>query len=82
LWSVYILRCGDGSLYTGITKDVARRVAAHNAGRASKCTRSRRPVTLVYTERFRSRSRAARREARIKKLPAAAKRHLVKPEGP
>ena len=47
-WWVYLLRCGDGTLYTGITDDLDRRLAAHNAGRGAKYTRSRRPVTLVW----------------------------------
>ena len=49
-WWVYLLRCGDGTLYTGITDDLDRRLAAHNAGRGAKYTRSRRPVTLVWRE--------------------------------
>jgi len=70
---VYVLRCGDGSLYTGITNHLARRLAAHRAGTASRYTRSRRPVRLVYQERRRTRSAALRREAAIKRLPRAAK---------
>ena len=50
-WWVYLLRCGDGTLYTGITDDLDRRLAAHNAGRGAKYTRSRRPVTLVWRAR-------------------------------
>jgi predicted GIY-YIG superfamily endonuclease len=67
-WFVYILRCVDGTLYTGITKDVDRRTRQHNAGTASRCTRSRRPVKLVYQEPQRSQSLSLRREAEIKKL--------------
>ncbi|MEW6500340.1 MAG: GIY-YIG nuclease family protein [Thermodesulfobacteriota bacterium] len=77
-WFVYILRCRDGSLYTGITTDLARRLAEHNAGRAgARYTRSRRPVTLAYAEPAASRSAAARREFELKQLPPAAKRALI-----
>jgi len=74
---VYVLRCGDGSLYTGITNDLERRLAAHRAGTASRYTRSRRPVRLVYRERRRSRSAALKREAAIKRLPRAAKLRII-----
>ena len=76
----YILRCADGSLYTGWTKDLARRLAAHNAGSGSRYTRSRRPVTLVYHEEVESWSAALRREAAIKKLTRREKLELVKGE--
>jgi putative endonuclease len=76
-WFVYVVRCGDGSLYTGISNDVEARVAAHNEGRGARYTRSRRPVTLVYTERRRSRSTALKRELAIKALPRAMKLALV-----
>ena len=76
-WFVYMLRCADGSLYTGITNDLARRLAAHRAGTASRYTRSRRPVQLVYRERRRSRSAALKREAAIKRLPRAAKLRII-----
>jgi predicted GIY-YIG superfamily endonuclease len=72
-----LVRCADGSLYTGIALDVARRVAQHNAGRASKYTRSRRPVELVYRERQADRGAALRREAAIKALPRKAKEALI-----
>ena len=70
VWWVYILRCADGSLYTGITTDVARRVAEHNGegGLGARYTRSRRPVQLVYAEAAANRAEAARREAAIKRL--------------
>ena len=74
---MYVLRCGDGSLYTGITNDLERRLAAHRAGTASRYTRSRRPVRLVYRERRRSRSAALKREAAIKRLPRAAKLRII-----
>lgn len=76
-WVVYVLRCADGSLYTGITNDLDRRLAAHRAGTASRYTRSRRPVRLVYRERRRSRSAALKREAAIKRLPRAAKLRII-----
>lgn len=76
-WTVYILRCADGSLYTGVAIDVKARVATHNAGKGAKYTRGRRPVKLVYREPAGSRGAALRREAAIKRLPAAAKRALV-----
>jgi putative endonuclease len=74
-WCVYLLRCADGTLYTGITTDVARRVAEHNGDGASgaRYTRSRRPVELVYVETAANRSAAARREAEIKRLDRSGK---------
>lgn len=74
---VYMVRCADGSLYTGWTTDLARRVAAHNAGRGAKYTRSRRPVRLVWAEPQPHRSAALRREAAVKALPRAAKLALA-----
>lgn len=76
-WFVYILRCADDSLYTGVAIDVAARVATHNAGKGAKYTRGRRPVTLVYREKTGSRGAALRREAEIKRLPTTAKRELA-----
>ncbi len=78
MWSVYILRCRDGSLYTGVTNDLTRRLRRHNAGTASAYTRSRRPVRLVYQERQPDRSAALRREAALRRLSRAAKLALVK----
>jgi len=75
---VYILRCRDGSLYTGVTNDLTRRLRRHNAGTASAYTRSRRPVRLVYQERQPDRSAALRREAALRRLSRAAKLALVK----
>ena len=77
---VYILRCADGTLYTGSITDLDRRLAAHNAGKGAKYTRSRRPVTLVYHEEVESWSAARRREAAIKKLTRREKLELVKGE--
>lgn len=76
-WQVYILRCADGSLYTGITTDLDRRLTEHNAGRASKYTRTRRPVELVWFESAADRGAASRREAAIKKLPRRDKAALI-----
>lgn len=76
-WFVYVVRCRDGSLYTGISTDVVARVAAHNAGGGARYTRARRPVQLLYIEKKRSRSTALRREAAIKALPRTEKLQLV-----
>ena len=76
-WYVYLLRCGDGSLYTGATDNVPRRLAAHQAGKGAKYTRSRLPVELVYQETLPDRSAALRREAAIKRLPRARKLALI-----
>ena len=76
-WCVYVLRCCDGSLYTGMTNDLDRRLAAHRAGKGGAYTRSRLPVRLVYTERRRGRGAALSREAAIKRLSRAAKLALV-----
>ena len=67
-WVVYMLLCGDGSLYTGCTNDLPRRLEAHQSGRGAKYTRSRPPVTLAYQEAAADRSAALRREAAIKRL--------------
>lgn len=77
----YILECGDGSLYTGWTNDLARRVKAHNAGRGAKYTRSHRPVRLVYFESFATKEEALAREAAIKRLTRAAKLALIDTAG-
>ena len=76
-WWVYILRCADGTLYTGTTNDLDRRLAAHNAGRGAKYTRARRPVALVYREAAADKSAALQREAALKKLARAAKLRLI-----
>ena len=77
----YMVECADGSLYTGWTNDLKRRVAAHNAGRGAKYTRSRRPVRLVYFERFATKEEALSREAGIKLLTRAAKLALIDSRG-
>ena len=76
-WYVYMLRCGDGSLYTGSTTDVARRLREHQNGTGAKYTRARPPVSLAYTEEAPDRSTAQRREAAIKKLPRKRKLALI-----
>jgi predicted GIY-YIG superfamily endonuclease len=75
-WFVYVLRCCDGSLYTGISTDVGQRVAKHNSGTGARYTRARLPVKVVHVERKRSRSTALRREAAIKSLSRAQKLSL------
>ena len=77
-WFVYMLRCRDGSLYTGITTDVSRRCTQHNAGTASKYTRSRLPARLVYEEAHRDQSSALKREAAIKAMPRREKLSLIR----
>jgi UV DNA damage endonuclease len=77
-WFVYILRCADGSLYTGIAKDVSRRCEQHNAGTASRYTRSRLPVSVVYQETQTTRSLALKREAAIKAMSRQEKKSLVR----
>ena len=77
-WFVYVLRCADGSLYTGITTDLDRRCRQHNAGTASRYTRGRRPTRLVYHEALASRSLALRRELAIKALSKRQKEALIR----
>ena len=76
-WIVYILRCKDDTLYTGITDDLARRMAAHNSGKGAKYTRGRGPVEVVYTEVLESYSAALKREAAIKRLKRQEKMALL-----
>mgnify|MGYP001296944987 FL=1 len=77
-WWVYILRCADGSLYTGIARDVDRRAAVHNRGQGAKYTRSRLPVTVVWREAQPSKGAALRREAAIKRLRREEKLALIR----
>ncbi|MBI1423700.1 MAG: GIY-YIG nuclease family protein [Gammaproteobacteria bacterium] len=78
-WQVYIVRCADETLYTGIARDVHKRIHEHNHGRlAARYTRSRRPVVLVYTESCDSRSQALQREMAIKKLSRQDKEQLCR----
>jgi putative endonuclease len=79
MYYLYILRCADKTLYTGITIDLARRLREHNSTKfGAKYTRSRRPVKLVYSKKFRSRSRALKEEYRIKQLPRSEKLLMIK----
>ena len=76
-WVVYILRCRDRTLYTGITTDVQRRLADHRSGKGAKYTRGRGPLELVYQERCESHSHALRREYQIKALKRSQKEDLI-----
>lgn len=78
---VYILRCADGTLYTGITDDVERRVAAHNSGKGAKYTRGRGPVVPVYREQCPDKPSALRREAAVKRLRRTEKLSLIAGQG-
>ncbi len=73
----YILKCADGTFYCGWTNNLEKRLAAHNAGTASKYTSPRRPVELIYTERFATKQEAMRREYRIKQLTRQQKIDLI-----
>lgn len=77
-WAVYILKCGDGTLYTGISNDVEKRVNVHNSGKGAKYTRVRLPVSLAYQETATDRSTASKREAVIKKFSRKDKLRLIK----
>ena len=76
-WKLYILRCGDGSLYTGITTDVEKRLKAHESGKGAKYTRGRGPLELVYQEECGDHPAALRRELAIKALSREAKQQLL-----
>ena len=76
-WFLYLLRCADGSLYTGITNDVPRRYKQHNTGTASRYTRSRLPVELIYQESQPSRSVALKRELAVKAMSREEKELLI-----
>jgi putative endonuclease len=73
LWVVYLVRCSDGTLYCGVTNDLDSRIAAHNAGKGAKYTKSRRPVQLVCASRKMTKSEAFKLEHRVKRLPARRK---------
>lgn len=81
-WTVYILRCGDGTLYTGATCDLPRRLKAHQSGRGAKYTRSRLPVTLAYQEPAADKSAALRREIVLKRLTRLEKLALIEGRTP
>lgn len=76
-WFVYILKCSDGTLYTGITNDVKKRVEAHNAGKGAKYTRGRGPVEVLYKKRCKDKSSASKKEAKIKKLDKIGKLKII-----
>lgn len=76
-WHVYIVRCADGTFYTGVAKDLDSRIERHNTGKGAKYTRGRLPVELVYREEAADRSAASRREREIKRLGVADKRRLL-----
>lgn len=76
-WYLYVLRCGDGTLYTGITTDVQARFAQHQAGKGAKYTRGRGPLELVYTEECDDHSAALKRELAIKALPREEKEKMI-----
>lgn len=79
IWHVYMVSCNDGTLYTGITKNLEKRIEAHNSAKdGARYTRSRRPVKLAYSEQVESKSAAARLEYQIKKLSRSKKKRLVK----
>jgi predicted GIY-YIG superfamily endonuclease len=77
-WYLYILRCGDGTLYTGITTDVQARFAQHQAGKGAKYTRGRGPLEVVYTEECEDHSAALKRELAIKALSREEKEKMLK----
>ena len=78
MYYLYILQCADQTLYTGITTDLDRRLLEHNTSpRAAKYTRARRPVTLVFSKKYRNRSTASKAEARMKKLSREEKQKLI-----
>lgn len=81
-WCLYIVKCTDGSLYTGITLDIVRRLKEHEdaAGKGSKYLRGRGPLELVFSCQFESRNKALRQEARLKKWPRRKKEQLIKGE--
>ena len=76
-WTVYILECGDGTLYTGITNNLASRVLAHESGQGAKYTRGRSPLKVVYKETLENRSKASKREGEIKALSRMKKLELL-----
>ena len=76
-WHVYVVECRDGSLYTGITKNLERRIAKHNAGRGARYTSGRTPILLKYHESVEDRSKAINKENEIKKMPRVLKLSLI-----
>ena len=78
MWTVYIIRCGDNSLYIGITSDLKKRIESHRRGSGAKYTRGRGPFELIYTESYPDRSRASQREYALKKLTLKKKHNIIK----
>ena len=78
MWHVYILRCKDDSLYTGVTIDFKKRVVRHNSGKGASYTKFRRPVVLEYAERFGNKSEAQKREFEVKKFSRENKERLIR----
>ena len=76
-WTVYIVECSDGTLYTGVAKELDKRISQHNAGEGAKYTRARLPVKVVYTEQMANRSEAQQREYAIKQLKRSQKQALI-----
>lgn len=76
-WFVYILECADGSLYTGVSNDLAKRINAHNCGKGAKYTRSRRPVKLVYSETAPDKGEALKREIKMKQMKRMEKLEFI-----
>ena len=76
-WWVYIVKCSDGSFYTGVSNNLKARIKKHNSGEGAKYTQSRRPVELVYKEKSLDRSRSLKREIEIKKLKRSEKLELI-----
>jgi len=79
-WHVYILRCADGTLYTGITNDLEKRLKAHNTGKGAKYTRSRKPVELAWNKHMKTGTAARKLEAKIKSWTRAKKQQLITKE--
>lgn len=77
VWYVYILECSDGTYYTGITNDLDKRLAKHNAGRGARYTRTRRPVKMLWHEKVGEKSSAMKREIQIKKMARSQKEKLI-----
>ena len=80
-WSLYILSCRDGSFYTGVTNNMERRLKMHRSGRASRYTRTRRPLTIIYQETCTTRTKALVREFQVKALPRTKKEALIESYG-
>ncbi len=78
MWFLYILKCADSTLYTGITTDISRRISEHESGKGAKYCRGRTPLTLVFSQEFDNRANASKAEIRVKKLGKKEKLELIK----